>query len=215
MCDPCIYSQVCIHPDVHPNWGICARYARCLALLFDTARLCPHIDLYPPGSFLCHSWWRHQMETFPRYWPFVRGIHRSPVNSPHKGQWRGALMISLISIKVWVNSREAGDLRRYRAHYDVTVMCAILRLLQYQWDNTDDYGQKISRSCFCFLFVCLFCYCCFVFVFCFFVFKEKRNQNAKQYTTKPFVNFMWYTWDLIYGVVCNFAPSCSDKNHRP
>ena len=27
---------------------------------------------------------------FPRYWPSVRGIHRSPVNSPHKGQWRGA-----------------------------------------------------------------------------------------------------------------------------
>ena len=36
--------------------------------------------------------WKH----FPRYWPFVRGIHRSPVNSPHKGQWRGALMFSLI-----------------------------------------------------------------------------------------------------------------------
>ena len=32
---------------------------------------------------------------FPRYWPFVPGIHRSPVNSPHKGQWRGALMFSL------------------------------------------------------------------------------------------------------------------------
>ena len=32
--------------------------------------------------------WKH----FPRYWPFVRGIHRSKVNSPHKGQWRGALM---------------------------------------------------------------------------------------------------------------------------
>ena len=31
------------------------------------------------------------METFPRYWPFVWGIHWSPVNSPHKGQWRGAL----------------------------------------------------------------------------------------------------------------------------
>ena len=38
---------------------------------------------------------------FPRYWPFVRGIHRSPVNSPHKGQWRGALMFSLIC--VWIN----------------------------------------------------------------------------------------------------------------
>ena len=64
--------------------------------------------------------WRH----FPRYWPFVRGIHRSPVNSPHKGQWRGALMFSLIWARIdgWVNNHEAADLRRYRAHYDVTVM---------------------------------------------------------------------------------------------
>ena len=64
--------------------------------------------------------WKH----FPRYWPFEREIHRSPVNSPHKGQWRGALMISLICVWIngWVNNREAGDLRRYRAHFDVTVM---------------------------------------------------------------------------------------------
>ena len=54
--------------------------------------------------------WKH----FPRYWPFVRGIHRSPVNSPHKGQWRGALMFTLICAQIngWVNNREAGDLRR-------------------------------------------------------------------------------------------------------
>ena len=58
---------------------------------------------------------------FPRYWPFVRGIHRSQVNSPHKGQWRGALMFSLIGawINGWVNNHEAGDLRSHRAHYDV------------------------------------------------------------------------------------------------
>ena len=64
--------------------------------------------------------WKH----FPRYWPFVRRIHRYPVNSPHKGQWRGALMFSLncVWINGWVNNREAGDLRRYHAHYDVTVM---------------------------------------------------------------------------------------------
>ena len=31
------------------------------------------------------TWWRHQMEHFSLYCPFVRGIHRSPVNSPHKG----------------------------------------------------------------------------------------------------------------------------------
>ena len=61
---------------------------------------------------------------FARYWPFVRGIHRWPVNSPHKGQWFGALMYSLICawIHRWVNNREAGDLRRRRAHYDVIVM---------------------------------------------------------------------------------------------
>ena len=48
----------------------------------------------------------------------------SPVNSPHKGQWHGALMFSLICVWIngWVNNREDGDLRRYRAHYDVTVM---------------------------------------------------------------------------------------------
>ena len=64
--------------------------------------------------------WKH----FPRYWPFVRGIHWSPVNSSHKGQRRGALMFSLICawINGWVNNREAGDLRRQLAHYDVIVM---------------------------------------------------------------------------------------------
>ena len=64
--------------------------------------------------------WKH----FPRNWPFVRGIHRSPVNFPHKGQWRGALMFSLIYawINDWVNNREAGDLRRQHGHYDVIVM---------------------------------------------------------------------------------------------
>ena len=43
----------------------------------------------------------------------MRGIHRSPVNSPHKGQWRGALIFSLICVWTngWVNNREAGDLR--------------------------------------------------------------------------------------------------------
>ena len=70
---------------------------------------------------------------FPRNWPFVRGIHRSPVNSPHKGQWRGALMFSLICawINDWVNNREAGDLRRHRVHYDVTVMNKSVRRKKY------------------------------------------------------------------------------------
>ena len=64
--------------------------------------------------------WKH----FPRYWPFVRGIHQSPVNSPHKCKCRRALMISLICAKInsWVNNQDAGDLRRHHVYYDVTVM---------------------------------------------------------------------------------------------
>ena len=64
--------------------------------------------------------WKH----FPRYWPFCVG--NSPVTG---GQWRGALMFSLICawINRSVNNREAGDLRLYRAHYDVIVM-------NYEWE---------------------------------------------------------------------------------
>ena len=62
-------------------------------------------------------------------------IHRSPVNSPHKGQWRGALIFSLICVWIngWVNNREAGDLRRYPAHYDVTVMIIVQVLVKTPW----------------------------------------------------------------------------------
>ena len=102
---------------------------------------------------------------FPRYWPFVRGIHRSPVNSPHKGQWRRALMLSLICawINGWVNNRDAGDLRRHRAPYDVTVMSKLSTVVlptffwrcdmtpsknalleNFLWANTKTSRQKCS-----------------------------------------------------------------------
>ena len=57
------------------------------------------------------------------------GIHRSPVNSPHKGQWRSALTHSLICAPTngWTNNRDAGDLKCHRLHYYVTVM-AIFRI---------------------------------------------------------------------------------------
>ena len=71
--------------------------------------------------------WTH----FPRYWRFVRW----PVNSPHKCQWRRSLMFYLIGawINGWVNNREAGDLRRRRAHYDVTVMSPMVTPRKDQW----------------------------------------------------------------------------------
>ena len=91
---------------------------------------------------------------FPRYWLFVRGIHRSPVNSQHKGQWRGALIFSLICawINGWVNNREAGDLRRHRAHYDVIVMTnpwsapRTLRSLVSHFENVVWSSKTNSKS---------------------------------------------------------------------
>ena len=70
------------------------------------------------------SWWRHQMKTFSALLAFVRGIHRSPVNYPHKGQWRGNLIFSLICAWTngWGDNRSTGDLRRHRAQYDVIVV---------------------------------------------------------------------------------------------
>ena len=83
--------------------------------------------------------WKH----FPRYWPFVQGIHRSPVNSPHKGQWRRAFMFSLICVWIngWVNNREAGDLRRYRVHHGITVMISWQRL-QREFKSFHPYDRQ-------------------------------------------------------------------------
>ena len=87
--------------------------------------------------------WKH----FPRNWPFVRGIHRSPVNSAHKGYWRRALMFSLICVWIngWVNNREAGDERRYRAHYDVTIMTSKVRVTGLCEENSPVTGEITSK----------------------------------------------------------------------
>ena len=83
--------------------------------------------------------WKH----FPRNRPFVRGDSPVPVNSPHKGQWRGALMFSLIYVWIngWVNNREAGDLRPHRAHYDVIVMM-VITLLDNSFRPSDAYMRQ-------------------------------------------------------------------------
>ena len=69
-------------------------------------------------------WWRHQMETFSALLAICAG------NSPVTGEFLAqrpvtrSIDISLICARIndWVNNREAGDLRRHRAHNDVTVM---------------------------------------------------------------------------------------------
>ena len=84
-----VYSL--IHPSIHPSIN------PSIHTYIHTAVLLCFVLLW-----LCHDDDVIQWEHFPRYWPFVRGIHRSPVNSPHKSQWRRALMFSLIC--AWINS---------------------------------------------------------------------------------------------------------------
>ena len=102
----CIQKNCCL-------WTYFILFSRC----HDMDTLCVHDDVIK---------WKH----LPRYWPFVREIPRSPVNSPHKGQWRGALMFSLICawINGWENNREADDLICHDAHYDfIVTLCITLR----------------------------------------------------------------------------------------
>ena len=74
--------------------------------------------------------WKH----FPRYWFFVRGIHRSPV--------RRSFDVFLVTFSLicawtngWVNNREAGELTRHCAHYNVTVMDMLSCRIQHQWKH--------------------------------------------------------------------------------
>ena len=102
------------------------------------------------------SWWRHQMDTFSVLLALCAGNSPVPVNSPHKGQWRGALMFTLIcaGINDWVNNREAGDLRRHLDHYDVSVMplwgssllTGRLPTKKGQWNATLEFSLLLAQT---------------------------------------------------------------------
>ena len=98
------------------------------------------------GTWLCHCHhddvikWKH----FVRYWPFVRGIHQSPVNSSHKGQWHGTLIFFVICARknCRVNNHEAGYLRHYCTHYDVIVMTNVPGNMR-KWVFLHHLAQKL------------------------------------------------------------------------
>ena len=115
-------------------------------------------------------WWRHKMGTLSALLVFVTGIYRSPVDFPHKGQWREAhddvrpvisphkgqrrraKMFSLIC--AWANetnSRDARDLGRHRAHHDVTVMfhVSLMCVSTKGWANGRDPGDLRRHSAHC------------------------------------------------------------------
>ena len=126
--------------------------------------------------------WKH----FPRYWPFEQGIHQSPVNSPHKGQWHGALMFSLSCawINRWVNNREAGDLRCHHAHYDITVMIRST-LSSPMFQDLTYYGVRLTEGMVLTTNLDIIpCKVSFIIKYFEFVFAENISQNAKSVFTK-------------------------------
>ena len=92
-----------------------------------------HSALYRPPEHLCFHDDAIKWKQFLRHWPFVRVTQPSPVDSPHKGQWRGTLMFSVICAWTndWANNRDTGDLRRHCAHHDVTIISKPL----CRWDR--------------------------------------------------------------------------------
>ena len=89
-----------------------------------------------PGT----SWWRHQMETFSASLALCTGNSPVTAKSPSQRPVTRSLMLSLIFawINGWVNNREAGDSRRYRAHYDVIIMLD-------PWDIGPEYEHGWKR----------------------------------------------------------------------
>ena len=106
-------------------------------------------------AIIRNSWWRHQMETFSVLLAICAG------NSPVPGEFPTQrpvtrsfdVFFDLRLNKRSVNNGEASDLRRYRTHYDVTVMRDRISIKQYSisWNNVcyNPYSPRLNlHHCF-------------------------------------------------------------------
>ena len=95
-------------------------------------------------------WWRHQMESFPAFLSLCEGNPSVTGGFPSKGHWRGTFMFSLICAWTngWANNRDAVDLRRQRANYDVTVMKLGATTSFGPAYGTGRLGVTAKRKCF-------------------------------------------------------------------
>ena len=114
----CLLSFDDVTDRFHPHWN-----TNDVILIKFSQRNGGRLALSRPSNAMMTS---SNGNIFRVTWPLC-GEFTVPVNSQHKGQWRGALMFSVICVWIngWVNEREAGDLRRHRGHYDVIVMATV------------------------------------------------------------------------------------------
>ena len=100
--------------EMSPKWGKSTDDDQNLKSVLKMFRIHQYVE----------SWRRHQMETYSALMALCVWDLLVTGEFPHKGQWRWALMFSLICARIndSVNNREADELRRHHAHYDITVM---------------------------------------------------------------------------------------------
>ena len=93
-------------------------------------------------SHISHTWWRHQNGNIVRVTGHLCGEFTGPRWIPRTKASDAMLWCFLWSASEYngsVNNREAGDLRRYRAHHDVTVMKLFAR-------SSPTRGELFSRK---------------------------------------------------------------------
>ena len=94
-------------------------------MMMAAARWWNRSTRFRPDHLLGDIWWRQQMKIFSELLPLCSG--KSPVTNEFSSQrpmTRSFDVFSLIYALTngWVNNLDAGDLRRHRGDYDVTVM---------------------------------------------------------------------------------------------
>ena len=121
------HARFSIHNQHHSHWyfdSICHKIPK--DAVYPIRYALSIVVLCFGDLIVLGAWWRHQMKKNHRCWSSARGIQWWPLDNPHKGQQRGALIFSLICTwtNVWANSGgDTGELSRHRTHYDdVTVM---------------------------------------------------------------------------------------------
>ena len=105
--------------------------------------------------------WKH----FPYYWPFLKEIHRWPVDSPHKDRWRRTLMISLTSAWTTEKTFETPKIfetpsHSLRRHCNVISACSSC-LLRYKWKCFTIFGTGQVQQKQSLIFITGFEHICF------------------------------------------------------